>query len=206
MLAHLLELDRAIFMALFGGSAPGSILYLMLGLTIVGRGYVIIVVAALALMPHAAARHLPRRVFSLERQRLARELLAVLVVTALLVVGGKLLIARPRPYLALDLMPIGSAPTDFSCPSGHAAGAFAFAMYFVARLHPSRRTSTLLLVIAAGIALSRIYLGAHYPSDVVLGGLLGTACGGLAGRVFRVRAMTRARHSAEVAPTAPASP
>ena len=198
-LVFLADADRWIFMALFGGKTPGSVLYVMLALTIIGRGYVMIVVAALSVMPHAATRYLPRRVFSLERQKLARELLVVLVVTALLVVGGKLLIARPRPYLALDLVPLGSAPTDFSCPSGHSAGAFSFAVFFVVRLRPSLRTSALLLAVAGGIAVSRIYLGAHYPSDVLLGGLLGGACGGFAGRLFRKRAMAKAESGPELA-------
>ena len=201
MLAHLLELDRGAFLALFGGKTPGPLLYVMLGLTIIGRGYIIFALAALAVLPHAATRYLPRRIFWLERQRLARELLVVLVGTSLLVYAGKAIIQRPRPYLALDLVPLGSAHTDFSCPSGHAAGAFCFAAFFVARLHPRLRTRAVLLGVAAGIALSRIYLGAHYPSDVLAGGLLGAACGGFAGRLFRQRAMAVAEAARQLANT-----
>lgn len=205
MLAHLLELDRAVFLALFGGTTPGWVLYVMLLLTIIGRGYILYVLVVLSVVPHSLLQRLPRwfphHLFSRERQRLARELLVVLVGTALIVYAGKALIQRPRPYLALDLVPLGGAHTDFSCPSGHAAGAFSFAAFFVARLHPSVRSSALLLTVAAGIAVSRIYLGAHYPSDVLAGGLLGAACGGSAGRLFRKRAMARAEAGPQLANT-----
>jgi len=195
MPAFVTQLDRAIFLALFGGETPGWILYVMLGLTIVGRGYIVWALATLAVLPSSAAKVLPHRIFSLERQRLARELLLVLVVTALLVYGLKAIVQRPRPYLQLDLVPLGSAPRDFSFPSGHSAGAFSFASFFIGRLRPSYRATAALLIFAAGIAISRIYLGAHFPTDVLAGGLLGSACGYFAGRAFRLRAMARAEAS-----------
>lgn len=183
-MTQLLELDRAIFLALFGGDHPGIALYAMIALTVVGRGYILWAIAALALLPRSLA---PSwfRALTQSRQRIAREMLLVLVVVAVTVYLGKALVQRPRPYVQLGLVPLGGAPHDFSFPSGHASGAFAFACFLCARvpLRTSQRLS--LLALALGISLSRIYLGAHFPSDVLAGSLLGGAMGWLTGRYFR---------------------
>lgn len=189
----LAELDRQIFMAVFGGPTPGAMLHVMYALTVIGRGYVMWLVAMLAVLPPQATRVLPPRVFSLQRQQIARELLVVLVVVALLVVMTKAAVQRPRPYVALDLLPLGgSPPRDFSFPSGHAAGAFTFATFLVARIPLKPQAIAALFVTALGIAISRIYLGAHYPSDILAGGALGLLVGGSFGWIMRKRAVRRA--------------
>jgi undecaprenyl-diphosphatase len=78
---------------------------------------------------------------------------------------------RPRPSLVdPDVHPL--VPGSAAMPSGHAAGAFAAAVA-VGLVHPRLRLP--LLVLAALIALSRVWLGVHYLSDVVVGAALGTA-------------------------------
>jgi decaprenylphosphoryl-5-phosphoribose phosphatase len=86
--------------------------------------------------------------------------------------GIKLLVRRPRPVLE-GLPPLGGAPSSLSFPSAHALSSFAVAtaMY---RVDPATAGA---LVIAAAISLGRPYLGMHYPSDVVVGALLGVLLG-----------------------------
>jgi undecaprenyl-diphosphatase len=81
--------------------------------------------------------------------------------------GLKLLVDRPRPHLH----PLVQVPADPSFPSGHAATSFAGATMlagFAPRLAPW------LYLLAAAIAFSRIYVGVHWPLDVLAGAALGT--------------------------------
>ena len=79
----------------------------------------------------------------------------------------KQVVRRPRPDLGPELPPLSSTISSLAYPSAHAATSFAAA----GALGPS-----LPLYAAAGaMALTRPYLGVHYPSDVVAGAALGWA-------------------------------
>jgi len=88
---------------------------------------------------------------------------------------------RPRPEAVRLLLP---APNFPSFPSGHATTAFAVAIV-VGLAYKKMRWWSGALLLATLIALSRLYLGHHYPSDLfggaVLGGAVGAACYGLVG-------------------------
>jgi undecaprenyl-diphosphatase len=107
-------------------------------------------------------------------RRMALALLANVAVTAVIVYLLKFSIGRERPYLALHVPHIGPfLPHDPSCPSGHAAGAFVVAGFVALRPSPNWLKVSV-YVAATLVALSRVYLGAHYPSDCLLGAALGT--------------------------------
>jgi len=81
----------------------------------------------------------------------------------------KLLVRRRRPRLR-GLEPLARTPTALSFPSAHAATSFAGAAAY-SRLGVARAP---LYGLALALSASRVYLGLHYPSDVLAGALLGT--------------------------------
>jgi undecaprenyl-diphosphatase len=98
----------------------------------------------------------------------------VLVAFAVLAADGlagivKALVGEKRPT---EQDPLVTIPHSHSFPSGHTATAFAGAMmlsYLVPRAAPA------LFVLAAAIAYSRLYVGLHFPLDVVGGAVIGLA-------------------------------
>lgn len=91
----------------------------------------------------------------------------------------KYIIERPRPCNALEAVNLLVGCTDsFSMPSSHAANAFAaiFALSYQSAGEPESRKKWmrwLLLSIAVAVGFSRIYVGVHYPSDVIAGAFIG---------------------------------
>ena len=84
------------------------------------------------------------------------------------------LVDRTRPYLAHPghAQLLIARSHDPSFPSDHATGAFALA--FGVWLY-DRAIGTVLLVLAAILSFSRVYVGTHYPGDVIGGALIGVA-------------------------------
>jgi membrane-associated phospholipid phosphatase len=81
----------------------------------------------------------------------------------------KVVVRRRRPNLP-DLPPLTTTPSQLSYPSAHATTSFAGARALAPLLPPAP-----LYALAVSLALSRPYLGVHYPSDTLAGAVLGTA-------------------------------
>jgi undecaprenyl-diphosphatase len=86
----------------------------------------------------------------------------------------KRVVRRPRPQLE-DLPPLTHTFSQLSFPSAHSTTSFA-----AARAYRTLLPSGLLYALASTLALSRLYLGVHYPSDVLAGAALGTVVGEVA--------------------------
>ena len=86
----------------------------------------------------------------------------------------KPVVGRERPYITTTAIPvIGGRPGGSSFPSGHAANAAAGA-FVVSGLVPGGQLAWWTLAFA--IAYSRVYVGVHYPLDVLCGALVGLMC------------------------------
>jgi undecaprenyl-diphosphatase len=85
---------------------------------------------------------------------------------------------RPRPTSAIvGFEALAENPDRFSFPSGHTTAAFAAA---VALAGAPFGIGPVVLLLAFGIGMSRVYLGAHYPLDVAVGVVLGSVAGAVA--------------------------
>lgn len=96
----------------------------------------------------------------------------------------KNLVARTRPYEAVyGLQRIIEAQRDLSFPSGHTGSSFAAAV--VIFLTCPRKIGGPALILAFLIMFSRLYVGVHYPTDVLAGMITGTVIAVLVCRVYR---------------------
>ncbi|QFZ73457.1 phosphatase PAP2 family protein [Streptomyces fagopyri] len=108
------------------------------------------------------------------RRAAARGLASLSLASATINTVGKRTVRRPRPSLA----PVPQArrlkrqPITTSFPSGHSASAAAFATGVALESHG---WGAAVAPLATAVALSRVYTGAHFPSDVLAGAALGAA-------------------------------
>ena len=117
-------------------------------------------------------------------QRAAIRGLASIGVTSLVVNQGiKRVVRRPRPSLrnVPAVRRVRVAPLTTSFPSGHAASAAAFTTGVATELAPAGPP---LAVLAAAVGASRVYVGVHYPLDVLVGAAIGAGIAGATRRVW----------------------
>lgn len=186
--------DEQCFRYVYGGGAPhGVVFVIMVMTTIVGGGW-----GALVFLPFFA--HAKTR-------RMVSALFLSFIVAAALGTGLKLAVGRVRPCYALTgVSALYGTPSGPSFPSGHALGSFCFAGFFcatairIARRDPAKRNIAWLssvgaITFATIVALSRVYLGAHFPSDVAAGAVLGFAVGYAGSKAFEWHERVRPRAS-----------
>lgn len=95
----------------------------------------------------------------------------------------KPLITRPRPWVAMeDFVSLVTSSDPHSFPSGHTTAAFAFGVALLLTL-PQKWAKAAAIIAAALMGLSRLYVGVHFPTDVLAGAVIGTVCGVLASRI-----------------------
>jgi decaprenylphosphoryl-5-phosphoribose phosphatase len=100
----------------------------------------------------------------------------------------KLIVHRRRPELP-GLAPLTAVPTRLSMPSAHATTSFAAAGVYARMGLPAPA----LYALALSLSLSRLYLGVHYPSDVLAGAALGAGVARAGACATRARPATSAR-------------
>jgi undecaprenyl-diphosphatase len=96
----------------------------------------------------------------------------------------KPLFRRVRPFVNREARVVGIRPADHSFPSGHSASSFAAATA-LAFFYP--RAAPLAYTLATGVAVSRVHLGVHFPSDTAVGGGIGIGIGTLSAWLFKKR-------------------
>jgi membrane-associated phospholipid phosphatase len=131
------------------------------------------------------------------RRAAARGMASVAVTSPLVNLVLKFVFPRARP--SLRSVPVvrrlARQPASTSFPSSHAASAFAFAVGVSAEMPV---VAPPLGMLAATVAYSRVYVGVHYPSDVLAGAAIGGGIALLAGASDRhAAALARAARSGE---------
>lgn len=118
------------------------------------------------------------------QRRLAIQTLLGILSLWLAVEITKAIIERTRPFLALEgSRIIGWRERGKSFPSGHTSQAFFMFTLMARHFHAGPLLGTLLFLIASTVAFTRIYVGAHYPRDVIAGAILGSVWGIMVGLV-----------------------
>ena len=118
-----------------------------------------------------------------ERRRVGFSVMAGLLLSFLVNnVFIKNVVRRIRPYEVIDgLESLIGKVGEFSFPSGHTASSFVAAT-IIACMLPQKRYGIAAIILAALIGFSRMYVGVHYPTDVLFGAASGVLLGMLVAR------------------------
>lgn len=123
------------------------------------------------------------------RQNRARRAVVYATVAGVLALVVNVLVShaapyRPRPFVLLPhaVHQLISHKADTSFPSDHAAGSFAFA---VGLFYAGASDGIWALILAAGVAVARVFVGVHWPTDVMVGAVVGVISGLLVLAVHR---------------------
>lgn len=122
-----------------------------------------------------------------KRTRRAGALALLAMVLGLLVtnITIKPLVERARPWLDWPIVPLVTEKDPNSFPSGHTCAAFAAGMIWMRAL-PWRWGRIAAVVAAVLMGLSRLYVGVHYPTDVLAGAVIGSLCAWAAWKAYQI--------------------
>ncbi len=165
MLENLTVLDREIFLVVNGLPHPGWLTTFFRAITNLESFGLVWLMLALSLI-----------IFKVQTKDLFPKLILALILSAFVSQGMiKPLVGKLRPQYQLPGIHVYTHESDYlTFPSSHAATAFAGA-YILSKYLKKKRGHFYLL--AALIALSRVYLGVHYPLDILFGSCLGVVLG-----------------------------
>lgn len=163
------KIDTWVFLVLNGyGPRPTWLDRLMLGFTQVGNGLTSLVLGLV--------------LYFTGNQALALQLVLGTLSLWLVVEWLKFAVYRSRPYKRVaQARIVGVREIGRSFPSGHTSQAFFMAALLSQQAPGSAWVIPLLYAAALLVGLTRIYVGAHYPRDVLAGAILGSAWGLLSG-------------------------
>ncbi len=179
--------DASLFKAINGLAGHPFLDRLMVFFTTLGYGWALVLLCLIILIAGWLTK----------KSRVRLSAYAGLVAYA---IGGiasstfKVIWERPRPLLALyDVKIVDSPLFTNSFPSGHTITAFALAVACTAF---SPKLGWFLYPLAVLIGISRIYIGVHYPFDVLYGAALGTLLGWIVSYVIKSRLKTKSEAEA----------
>lgn len=159
----ILRLDAALF-RFFNGTLTSGVLDVVMPFITDKANYLGVVAVLLALVVFKGSKRDIWGIFLL---------IAVVLLSDLLSNTIKHLVGRTRPCIAIEgARLLVGCKKSFSFPSGHATNIFA-AMVFLSTRY--RRATPVFLVFAVAVAYSRVYVGVHYPLDIMGGAVLGTS-------------------------------
>ncbi|WP_300756620.1 phosphatase PAP2 family protein [uncultured Brachyspira sp.] len=164
------KIDDKLFLKIFKDNRKGPVKTFMKFMSRMGDGYIWVLLYLLFYMFRIryAALYFSRAV-------------AAVFLCIFLFLYIKSFFSRIRPYKKHDKVPIMYPPDKHSFPSGHTMVAFAISFCMGSY---STYSALLFYLIASLIAFSRVYVGLHYPLDVVCGIIFGTVIGFLSNLAF----------------------
>jgi membrane-associated phospholipid phosphatase len=113
-----------------------------------------------------------------DQRSLALQIILGTIIMGLLTESVKILISRARPFLIhANARIVGWREPGHSFPSGHTAQAFFFMTMVINQFGWSPFTAGMLYIIAILVGLTRMYVGMHFPRDIVAGAILGISWG-----------------------------
>jgi membrane-associated phospholipid phosphatase len=146
------------------GSRPGWLDWIMLAFTQMGNGFTSLIIALIF--------------FLANDRRLAYGVILGTLTLWLVVELIKALVRRSRPFVRMaQTRIVGYQARGRSFPSGHTSQAFFLATLLIQHFQIGFWAALILYTSAVWVAVTRMYLGAHYPRDVLAGAILGSVWG-----------------------------